>query len=172
MEETRATIPPPPVVVVSPVDSLKGGIAKNYGGLIGAGGILYAFVETFRSDPKSSANLLAQFGPKYILWAGIAYMVYDLLKRALKPLNKGADNIGLMARNVGELAISVNTLVGKEDRTNEEMRRLCSFSAQQSERAVELAKEGNEVSKRTHEVLLRLEGRLSTAAAPAEGATQ
>ena len=141
----------------------SGSLVQSYGGIIGAGGLTLAVIEVFRADPKDGINLFATYGPKYVLWAFIAWILYDLLKRGLAVLKLGADNIGIMAQKTGEVATSVQAVATKNDRTAEEMRRLCSFSASQSERAVELSRDAVVAAEKNTDLLHQVLNRLSPA---------
>ena len=130
----------------------------NYGVHIGFAGVVLALIEIFRDDPHKSLDLFAQFGPKYLLWAFIAYIIWDLARKAIGVLNKGADKIGLMAENTGKVAGAIQSMDTKGDRTADEMRRLCSFAASQSQRAVEISSKNGETITETKDLLLQLLG--------------
>jgi hypothetical protein len=122
-------------------------ITKAYGGAIGAFGTGFALLEFFRDDPHETFKMLGEFGPKYLLFALLAFIAWDLLKRGLKILSRGVEHVGTLASNTGKVANAVDEYAGKNDRTADEMRRLCSFSATQSERAVEVAQENKSIAE-------------------------
>ena len=150
----------------------SGGPFKNYGGLIGICGCLYAFLEIGRDDPKEFIRLLAEYGPKYLLWAGIAFMIYDVMKRLIRAFSKSADKIadkmGAMADGMSQMAKATDAIANKSDRQAVEMQRLCAFAATQSERAVDIAAETHKVSTRTYEIVTALSGRLGAALPPTQ----
>jgi hypothetical protein len=152
------------------VDLPSGGPFRQYGGVISICSVLFALLEIGQKSPEQFIRLLAEYGPKYLLWAGISFMGYDLLKRLIRAFSKSADKIadkiGSMADGMNKMASATDCLANKNDRQAEEMRRLCSFSASQSERAVDIAAETHKVSTRTYEIVTALSGKLGVAPPP------
>ena len=114
------------------------GMAATYGPVVGVVGLGAAALEFMRDDPHEIIRMLGEFGPKYLMGAFVCYVVWDLLKRLLRLLGRGVDHIGSLADNTGQAAKAIQDLATKSDRSAEEVRRLSSFAAQQSERAVEI----------------------------------
>ncbi len=147
--------PQKPATATAP-DLPDGSFTQKYAPHMTVVAALFGFMEIFRASPSQSLDLFATFGPKYLLWAFIAYVIWDLAKKAIRVLAKGVDKIGLMAENTGKVAGAIQSMDTKGDRTADEMRRLCSFAASQSERAVELSSKNNETAEKNHELLLQL----------------
>ena len=139
-----------------------GSIGRNYGGAIGVMGLGFAILEFLRDDPHETFKLLGEFGPKYLLFAFLAFVAWDLLKRLLKLFSRGVDHIGSLAQNTGAVAAAVQEFAGRSDRGAEEMRRLCSFSASQSERAVEVAQKGVVLAEQSFDIAQKNNGLLQT----------
>jgi hypothetical protein len=139
-----------------------GALVSNPQNTITAGAITLMVIEIFRGDPKDGFGFFATFGAKYVLWMFLSYILWDVIKRAITVLNKGADNIG-------RVATAVDAVATKQDRQAEELRLQCSYAASSSDRAVELGFEavrvGNKAFAATEantdmlrEVLSRLPG--------------
>ena len=91
----------------------RGSLLQNYGGHIGAGGLLIALLEFLGTKPDQAFKLLAQFSIKWIFFIVVAYILWDIAKRILRLLDRRVsgfvDNVGMLSANMGKMAEGVQS---------------------------------------------------------------
>jgi gas vesicle protein len=94
-------------------------------------GIVVEFFRLLDSQPKDSIELLKSWGPSFLLGILVIAVIGKLLTQMLDISRDGVAAQTQMAEAIGRIA-------EKDDRQFDEMRRMSQYSAQMSERVVEL----------------------------------